>query len=104
MTTSRYISIESGPSREELFDALKYAYDKKRDFKVSFTGVHVRQSGSVRSNISRGTFTATINGIQHEDGSGQSFIIYAQTSVKELGGLTEFYYNARTRTGRVNVA
>ena len=104
-TTKQYITIEAGPSREELFDALKYAYDKTRDFEVTFTALQVRQVGEVRQNGRRGKFTARIVGLMHEDGSGQSFIIDAYVSVKGMEGkLVKFYYSAKRRTGHLDVA
>ena len=103
-TTKQYITIEAGPSREELLDAFKYAYDKERSFEVTFTGLSVRRTGDVRQNLSRGKFTAKIVGLMHEDGSGQSLIIDAYVSVKGLDRqVVKFYYHARTRTGHIDV-
>ncbi len=108
MTTTKQditIDIEAGPSREELLDAFKYAYDEERSFEVTFTGLSVRQTGDVRQNLSRGKFTAKIVGLTHEDGSGQSFIIDAYVSVKPLKDkLVKFYYNAKWRTGHLDAA
>ena len=104
-TIKQYITIEAGPSREELFDALKYVCDKTRDFEVTFTGLQVRQVEKVRQNSRRGKFTARVIGLMHEDGSGQSFIVNAYVSVKGLEGkVVQFYCNARTRTGHLDVA
>ena len=104
-TTKQYITIEAGPSREELLDAFKYAYDKERPFEVTFTGLSVRQTGDVRQNLSRGKFTAKIVGLMHEDGSGQNLIIDAYVSVKPLKGkLVKFYYCAKRRIGYLDVA
>lgn len=104
-TTKKYIVIEAGPSREELLDAFKYAYDEERSFEVTFTGFPVLQTGDVRQNFSRGKFTAKIVGLMHEDGSGQSFIIDAYVSVKGLENkVVRFYYHARTRTGHHELA
>lgn len=55
--------------------------------------------------LTRGKFEAKIVGLKHEDGSGHSFIIDAYVSVKALEGkLVRFYYNAKTRTGRLEMA
>ena len=52
-----------------------------------------------------GDCTARVIGLMHEDGSGQSFIVNAYVSVKGLEGkVVQFYYNARTRTGHLDVA
>ena len=104
-TTKQYITIEAGPSREELLDAFKYAYDKERNFGVKFSGIFVRQTGGVHKNHSRGKFTAKVVGLTHkDDGSGQSFIIDAYVSVKGLDRqVVKFYYHARTRTGHIDV-
>ena len=105
MTTKCYIIIEAGPSHEELFDALKYAGDKEREFKVTFTALQVRKTGDIRQNSRRGKFTARIIGLMHDDGSGQSFIIDAYVSVKGLESkVVKFYYNTKQRTGRLDVA
>ena len=104
-TTKQYIIIEAGPSREELLDAFKYAYDKERSFEVTFTGFSVREMGGVRQRLSGGKFTAKIVGLMHEDGSGQSLIIDAYVSGKPLKDkLVKFYYSAEQRTGHLEVA
>ena len=103
-TTKQYITIEAGPSREELFDALKYACDKERNFGVTFTGFSVRQTGGAHKIHSRGKFSAVIVGLTHKDGSGQSFIIDAYVSVKGLENkVVKINYHARTRTGHIDV-
>lgn len=104
-TTKQYITIEAGPSREELFDALKYACDKTRNFEVTFTGLSARQTGDVPQKFGRSKFTAKIVGLKHDDGSGQSFVIDAYVSMKGMEGkVVKFYYHARTRAGHLDVA
>lgn len=105
MTTKQFITIEAGPSREELLDAFKYACDKERTFKVTFTGVRMTHTGDVRQSHGRGRFTARIVGLTHEDGSGHSFIVDAYVSMKPSEGkVVRCYYNARRRTGHIEVA
>ena len=104
-TTKQYITITAGPSREELFDALKYAHDKVLSFRVEFTGIRAQQTGTVHQDLAHTKLTMKVTGITHEDSTGQSFIITARMLVLPHGMKTvKFRYNARTRTGHIDVA
>lgn len=88
--------IGDGPSREALFDALKYACDKETPHRVVFS-------------LSDGTTcTAQITGLRHEDGSGESFIVTGTVlsltrgrNRISVGGRSHLlgYYNTRKRRG-----
>ena len=65
--------IEDGPCRELLFDALKYSYDKNVKMPVRFyIAKQNNDSGSPEYYKAKNT---RINGIDHEDGFGHSFIV-----------------------------
>lgn len=92
------VQIKTGPSREALFDALKYACDKENPHTVEFEGFYGRDGDPVRAAQMR--FRMCVQGIRHEDGSGLSFIVKGHIIGKSrFPGMKEFYYNARTRTG-----
>ena len=94
---TKYIVITAGPPRDELLDALKYGYDTERAFDVVFTG-HVNDTPQ------HFQFTAHITGIQHEDGSGHSFIVTAYATLGHpLRGAVTFYYDSRSRSGVINI-
>lgn len=96
-TIEEHICIQAGPSTSEIVDALKYAFDKDRNFRVSFTLTHERATNGVNQTISRGKVSAQIIGVTFESGSSDFLIVTANLS----GGLgtREFFYNARTRKG-----
>ena len=100
MTTKAVASIQikSGPSREALFDALKYAFDKENPHAEEFSGFYGLEGDPIRAAQMR--VKMQIQSIQHEDGSGFSFILKGYTvGINRRPGMIEFYYNARTRTG-----
>ena len=95
--------IFNGPSRDTLFDACKYAYDKNAVIPIFF-GV----AEGYTAPLNDPTITK-ICGISHEDGSGVSFNIRGYCMVKFSNGRNEMkacsfkaYYNARTREGHIS--
>lgn len=99
MATNKIFTITGGPSRGELGDALQYAYDSDKDFRVTFKG-QLDDSRVVYTIIAR------IVGVEHEDGSGHSFNVRAYLRGLPLFhaiGLVEFYYNANQRSGTIKV-
>ena len=104
-------AIVNGPNRDRLIDAFKYAYDSDKvsaNFTVAISYNPVEENGKC---IHFPTHTAqiermTINTIQHEDGSGESFHLsgycaaYPERFYKHYYKF-EAYYNAKTRTGTI---
>ena len=92
--------IKNGPSRDTLFDACKYAYDKVSNVPVDFE-VHDSTTGT-RIKITEWKIVS----VSHEDGSGHSFNIsgYCKTNVRGYGIMSvdfKAYYNARSREGSI---
>ena len=105
--------IVAGPSKDTLFDACKYAYSKTSKVTVDFA-VPVAYTmppdhpgcAYIPMNI-RGI---RICGIEHEDGSGESFNLHGYcradlTSTSEDATYTFYvfnaYYNSKTRKGTI---
>jgi len=105
MTTEQYINITAGPSREELVDAWKYAHSGIAEVaEVRFTGMVVVKTGDVRRNGREGEFTARINGLEHEDGSGFSFNLTVYATPKPVRGKqVKMYYSAKSRHGYLSL-
>lgn len=111
--------IVDGPSRETLFDALKYAYDDNVVISATFTVAP--QEWNLPNQEPRPIFPAKtkswrITHISHEDGSGYSFNIegYCKANLRRhvttYEGRTGYlmyrfksYYNCRTRKGRIEL-
>ena len=103
--------IEDGPCRERLFDALKYAYDKGVNMTVKFSiapdkDSHPSDHFKVKN--------VRIAGIDHEDGTGHSFIVkgyleicFGETMCNDIIKTDYTYcrfdacYSTQTRRGRI---
>ena len=111
-TNGRSYDIVNGPSRDMLFDAFKYAYDKNAAVTVQFDIA----LGYVNSNSGIGYYRMKskdfkIVGIEHEDGSGFSFNLRGYCSAdtrfraRDVVEYTTYkfkaYYNAKTRKGYI---
>lgn len=105
MSTTRF-DIVNGPSRETLIDAFKYAFDKTTKVKLKFSvalGYTPDHSLYFPMNIGE----IKILGIEHEDGSGESFNIkgtcVANTAEHEPAKPRKFEacYSAKTRKGSI---
>jgi len=89
--------IIDGPSRDMLFDAVKYAYDRGINILIEF---EIEEWDEQEQEWGyKGRFVPTvINSIEHECGSGSSFNIEGH-SMNE--GHFEAYYSSRSRQGHV---
>ncbi|MBO4276255.1 hypothetical protein J5868_00915 [Candidatus Saccharibacteria bacterium] len=107
----RQYKIVYGPSKDALFDACKYAHDKHSHVSVQFSieiGYTLPPEKSEAAYILKTIKNIKLNGIEHEDGSGESFSLYGYCitnlgssgteSKDESYGFTA-HYNARTRNG-----
>lgn len=96
-TETDRIQITAGPSISQIWDAAKFAFSEHK-FTVTFRGQ--RAQGRVKSNI---RFTVQIVGVLHEDGSGDSFILYGNVLDHKddpaFRGTKKFYYKVRRSTG-----
>lgn len=83
----RVLKVTAGPSREELFDALRLCAEGRKVF-FSYEDGHVKEKTLV-----------AITAIECEDGSGQSFMFKFSGAVCSRGGSGEGHCNTRTREG-----
>ena len=106
--------IISGPSKATLFDACLYSYSKDAKIAVNFTisqGYSNDSNDATRLYIPLPVTNIKITGIEHEDGSGESFIIKGYCHVDKDYLLRKentyryrysrflAYYNAKNRKG-----
>lgn len=105
----RYYEIISGPSKDALFDACKYAYSKATKFAINFGvagGYTMPRNHPECAYVPMEMHDVLIFGIEHEDGSGDSFNIHGLCKAVLYGVSTEVksykfkaYYNTKTRSG-----
>src|ERR1035437_2694047 len=93
--------IEAGPSREELFDALRLRHEGR---KVSFTVRNMIESGPGSEKFikaSKLVFHVQVNKLSIEDGSGNNWIfeLYDQQGLLEQAQCLEGYINTTHREG-----
>lgn len=92
---SSFYEILSGPNKDALFDACKYAYDKRVKISIPF-----RLSEVCPTEI-------RITSIVHDDGSGDYFNLagYCKVDINEFGVHCfchfEAFYNTKNRKGRM---
>lgn len=86
MANQQQSVIVAGPSREELFDALRLRHEKRQ---VTFTTARPDQ-----------IFKATVDRIGVEDGSGDNWLISLQVRDTHLGSVyLHGFYNTVRRDG-----
>ena len=80
---NRY-DIIGGPSKSALFDACMYVYNKDAKIAVNFTisqGYSNDTNDATRLYLPLPVTNIKITGIEHEDGSGESFILKGYCNV-----------------------
>ncbi|MBP5647874.1 hypothetical protein J6X04_01115 [Candidatus Saccharibacteria bacterium] len=103
-------NIIGGPNRDNLFDAMKYAYEIKIPIKFDIVAGYTAPVGNPdRHALLLDVKNIQIHTIQHEDGSGYSFNIYGYIDVKEPNGYYSpynfyIYYSARSRKGSIRLS
>ncbi len=121
MNTNRVVEshryeIMNGPSKDRLFDACKYAYDDNARISLDFSvaiGYTMPRNDPGCAYIAMAIRNLRITGVQHEDGSGESFILYGYCSadprafnprsVCYRSYKFEAYYNTKTRKGSIKL-
>ena len=108
---TKNFEIISGPSKDAVFDACKYAYNKNTkvalDFKVAI-GYTTPPSHPATGCIPMSITDTKITGIRHEDGSGDSFILCGYCHADLNGGTAyklykfEACYNTKKRKGNIS--
>lgn len=113
-TNRRSFEINNGPSRDLIFDAMKYSYDEGKVIPVNFL-ISVAYTAPLDdpgcAYVAAKLDSMTIESIEHEDGSGYSFNIegHCRAALSAAAaihsGMTWYkfraYYNARSRKGRI---
>lgn len=111
---SRMYEIVDGPSKDTLFDSCKYACSKSGsrvtvDFRVAIG--YTKPANDPRcENIPMAIKNIRIMGIEHEDGSGESFNLkgYCDANLESYKGTNDVdyeayhfkgYYNSKKRRG-----
>ena len=110
----RSFDIVAGPNRDMLFDACKYAYSKSVRIPVDFTvaiGYTMPKHHPGCAYVPMFVSDIKIIGIEHEDGSGESFNLrgYCKADADSTVGsaatckLYNFkaYYNTKSRSGHI---
>ena len=107
MSTTResQFNIVDGPSRDTLFDACKYAYDKKTEIFVNFKAAkgYTQHPDSPKcAYIPLELSGITIANISHEDGSGHKFNLSGYCHTKEFSRVGfKAYYDTKRREGYI---
>ena len=115
-TTKRSYDIIAGPNKDALFDACKYAYNKSAKISIDFAvvlGYTTPTDNPGCAYIPMSLTDIKISGIEHEDGSGESFNLRgyckADPCFRREDNMHyksyEFraYYNSKSRKGRINL-
>ncbi|MBR0372685.1 hypothetical protein IJH72_01960 [Candidatus Saccharibacteria bacterium] len=104
--------IVGGPNKDLLFDACKYAYSRTAKVPVEFSivlGSTMPEGHSGGAYLLMPTADFRICGIQHEDGSGESFNLsgYCKAQTYWDKSLQNYrfkiYFNNRTRKGIITL-
>lgn len=109
-TEEKYYEIVAGPNKDALFDVCKYACNKAAKLTVDFAvaiGYTMPKNNPGCAYIPMAITDIIIYGIEHEDGSGESFNLhgYCKADLNSLGGNNvkpyrfKSYYNSKTRKG-----
>lgn len=101
MTDTAQREVIAGPSREELFDALRLRHEGR---KVTFTVTPDPQPPNKRFTIESVTFPVQVTMIEAMDGSGNNWFLNLHDKFATLGSLRlEGRINTNTRKGWVKV-
>ena len=113
-SVTNHYEIFSGPSKSALFDACMYAYSKDAKIAVNFgisQGYSNHGDDAIKLHLMMQITDTVITGIQHEDGSGESFNLegYCKVDIDyhiRNDGVCRYqyrrftaYYNSKSRKG-----
>lgn len=109
MSIKLHFNIINGPSSSRLIDALEYAYNKENPHQVIFSMKEHDESQPEKDGILEQR-KVTVTAIEHEDGSGNSFLFKGHMGILPLpytGRFSTLYkisgwYNAKTHKGYIN--
>ncbi len=91
MTTKGKCKITDGPSREELFDALRLRQEHREVTLTWFEGSNSRSASFV------------VNGIGAEDGSGDNWFLTLSSVEYNPGQTIGGYFNTKVRKGWLSI-
>lgn len=109
----RYYDIISGPNKDALFDACKYAYSDSARLDIKFVvpiGYTIPVGDPGCAYVPMAITDMKIIRIGHEDGSGESFSLhgYCKCDLDSFFGGKDYrsyrfkaYYNAKNRRGHI---
>ena len=122
MNTSKSVtncfSIINGPSKSVLFDSCQYAYSKDVKVYINFAipqGYSNHSNDATKLYLPMQITDTVITGIQHEDGSGESFNLEGHCKVDidyhiRNDGVCRYqyrrftaYYNSKSRKGTITL-
>lgn len=106
-TIKRTFSIESGPSADRLFDAVKYAYDEGAKVKVNFS-IFKNELICPDDDSKLPKFLSfKLIGICHESGNNFAYILKGYTTLQEAKQRREVpfeaFYDSRLRKGSLTL-
>ena len=111
-------SIINGPSKSVLFDSCQYAYSKDVKVHINFAipqGYSSHSNDAIKLYLPMQITDIVITGIQHEDGSGESFNLegYCKVDIDyhiRNDGVCRYqyrrftaYYNSKSRKGTITL-
>ena len=113
MNTKKTYDIITGPSKDALFDACKYAYNKYVRYHIGLTiaiGYTLPKDNPGSAYITMTITDIILAGIEHEDGSGENLNLHGYckadlnsfeaTSTKNYKSYRfKAYYNCKNRKG-----
>ncbi len=117
MNTNKTVTydIVAGPNKDALFDSCKYACSETSKVVVDFTvalGYTMPKNDPGCAYIKMPITDIKINGIEHEDGSGESFILhgycradlncFTSNKVEYKPYRFEAYYSSKRREGWIS--
>ena len=96
-------SIANGPSRDRIFDSMKYLEGGRSPLRVAFEVSTFSGIGTPISIQGEEELCVTICAIEHEDGSGNSFNLRGTiiSGGHKSGHEFRAYYNTRSRKGKM---
>lgn len=113
MNTEKNYDVTNGPSREMLIDALKYAYAKDVNLHPEFSIIQYYVGHPTDNSKRMAAYMPAknfrITGMEHEDGSGESWMLKGVCDA-DLDGVSDInpdlihygfkmYYNSKRREG-----
>ena len=99
MTTNENREIIAGPSREDMFDALRL-YEERRYVSFTVVKADAAQGISQRFRVEGLTFGVRVRSIRTEDGSGESWLLSLHDKDGVFGShYLDAHFNTTTRQG-----